>query len=194
MRIFVATSNLGKVGELRALLFGHTLEPLPTGFVLPEETGTTYEANARLKAEAVSCALGVVALGDDSGLEVAALHQAPGLYSARYAPDRFAYEAQDAANRRHLLAELERSGIAPPWPARFVCWLALAQPGNATQVFHGEAAGEVVPQAQGLGGFGYDPLLFYPPLGATFAQLSDDDKNRFSHRAKAVAALRKVIA
>lgn len=193
MRIVIATSNLGKVGELRALLEGHTLEPLPPGFVLPEETGTTYEANARLKADAVSRALGVVALGDDSGLEVAALHNAPGLYSARYAPDRLAGEAQDAANRRHLLSELAHSGVAPPWPARFVCWLAFARPGEDTQVFHGEAEGEVIAGARGSGGFGYDPLLFYPPLGATFAELSEDDKNRFSHRAKAVAGLRHVI-
>jgi len=193
MRIVIATSNLGKVVELRALLAGHTLEPLPPGFLLPEETGTTYEANARLKADAVAHALGVVALGDDSGLEVAALGNAPGLYSARYAPSRLPGEAQDAANRRHLLAELAQQALPPPWPARFVCYLALAQPGASTQVFHGEAAGEVIATGKGEDGFGYDPLLFYPPLGATFAELPNDDKNRFSHRAKAVADLRKVI-
>jgi XTP/dITP diphosphohydrolase len=193
MRIVIATSNLGKVSELRALLVGHALEPLPPGFTLPEETGTTYEANARLKADAVAQALGVIALGDDSGLEVAALHDAPGLYSARYAPDRQEGEAQDAANRRHLLAELARSGVAPPWPARFICYLAFATPGAETKIFSGEARGEVVRKARGNGGFGYDPLLYYPPLRATFAELSEEEKNRFSHRALAVRALREVI-
>jgi XTP/dITP diphosphohydrolase len=192
MRIVIATSNLGKLREFRALVPSRLqLEGLDAhpDVVLPEETGTTYEANAVLKAEAACTKTGLASLGDDSGLEVRALDDRPGLYSARYCQTRLAGESQDAANRRKLLEELRETGRPPSdWQAKFVCALAYAVPGHETVVYRGEAAGMVVPEARGSNGFGYDPLLFVPEFNKTFAELSDDVKNRNSHRGKAVAA------
>ncbi len=191
MRIVIATSNKGKLKEFVALL--------PATFVcegldahqqvaMPEETGATYEANAILKAEAGCRATGLPCLGDDSGLEVEALQNRPGLYSARFADSREPGESQDAANRRKLLSELSRSDVPPSeWRAKFVCALAFAVPGQPTRVYHGEAAGMVLQVERGSNGFGYDPLLLVPEYGKTFAELPEDTKNRESHRGRAVA-------
>jgi XTP/dITP diphosphohydrolase len=189
-RLVVATSNLGKLGEFRALLPSSvTVEGLDAhkNVVLPEETGKTYEENAILKAEAATRATGLPSLGDDSGLEVAALGGAPGLYSARYAEHRAEGQTQDAANREKLLKSLQESGVPQgEWSARFVCALALAVPGERTQVFVADAPGRVVSVARGTNGFGYDPLLELRDLGKTFAELEESEKNRLSHRGQAV--------
>ncbi len=186
MSLIIATSNLGKLAEFQELLPGRALVALPKDFVLPEETGTTYEANARLKAESAARAFNAPALGDDSGLEVDALGGRPGLYSARFAKERLPGEAQDAANRRQLLTELQASGVAESeWRARFVCVLAYAVPGKPTRVFHGEAHGRVLPHERGSKGFGYDPLLLLEDLDRTFAEIDGVEKNRLSHRGQA---------
>jgi XTP/dITP diphosphohydrolase len=186
MNIVIATSNKGKLREFRDLIPARFNVQDP-GIALPEETGTTYTENAILKAEAALSATGLPSLGDDSGLEVAALGGRPGLYSARFAETRLPGESQDAANRRKLLAELEKSGVPEDqWQAKFVCALAYAVPGAPVRVFLGEAFGHVLRTPRGSNGFGYDPLLLLPELGKTFAELSEADKNFLSHRGKAV--------
>jgi XTP/dITP diphosphohydrolase len=177
-RLLIASGNPGKLREFRALLAGLGLEL--SGFdSTVAETGSTYAANAALKAEAACAAAGLSALGDDTGLEVAALDGFPGLYSHRLAP---------TAEERNRLV-LERLASVPrPWSARFVCALALAAPGRPTRVFTGERAGEVVPP-RSPGGFGYDPLFLVPEAGETFAEMSGEAKNRWSHRGAAVREL-----
>ena len=184
--LLIATTNPGKWREFAELLAG-----LPARLVSPadmhiteavEETGQNYAANARLKAEALARRSGLVTLGDDSGLEVAALGGRPGLYSARYAGPG----ASDADRREKLLQEL--SQLPAPRPARFVCAAAVARPGGAVREFEGECLGEIAFEARGAGGFGYDPIFFVPERGATMAELPREIKNSISHRARAVQA------
>jgi XTP/dITP diphosphohydrolase len=160
------------------------------------ETGDTYADNARLKAVALAEASGRVTLGDDSGLEVAALGGRPGLYSARYAGPG----ASDADRRQKLLQELGQR--PPPRPARFVCAVAVAVPSEAGGVgvrdFEGECRGEIALEARGQNGFGYDPVFLLPAYGLTMAELPEAVKNTLSHRARAVQAalgyLRRLFA
>ncbi len=186
----IATQNIGKLrelGELLAPLIAQTGVRLllPDDHGLPEqidETGSSYAENASLKAVALARASGLTALGDDSGLEVAALGGAPGLYSARYAgPD-----ASDADRRRKLLSELR--AVPVPRPARFVCVIAVAQPDGGMRLFEGECRGEIALEESGSGGFGYDPVFYVPEYGATMAALPHAVKNTISHRARAVQA------
>ena len=146
-----------------------------------EEDAPTYAGNARLKAEAAARAGGLPALGDDSGLEVAALEGFPGLRSARVA------RTQEERNAI-LLGRLR--GLPQPWTARFVCVLALAVPGGGVSTYTGTVEGEVVEPRDRGRGFGYDPLFLVPELGLTFGEMDDDLKHRLSHRARAVADLR----
>ena len=175
----IASANPGKLTEYRELLAGNglELEGLETGVA---ENADSYGANARRKAEAASTATGLPALGDDSGLEVAALAGFPGLHSARLA------SSQDERHRL-LFARLE--GKPRPWRARFVCALALAVPGRPTQVFMGHREGEVVEPRTGSAGFGYDPVFLVPEVGRTFAEMAAPEKHRWSHRGAAVRAL-----
>jgi XTP/dITP diphosphohydrolase len=142
-----------------------------------EETGTTYAENAALKAVAAHAATGLPALGDDSGLEVEVLGGEPGLHSRRLGPTQAARNAE--LWRR--LAEVPR-----PWKARFVAALALA-PGP--RLFEGRVEGELLPEARGSSGFGYDPIFLLPELGRTFAELEPAQKQRWSHRGRAAQAL-----
>ena len=145
-----------------------------------EEPGSTYADNARLKAEAAAAATGLWALGDDSGLEVAALDGFPGLHSARLAPTQ-------RERTEELLQRLR--GVPRPWQAKFVSVIALARPGGPTTFHRGEVPGEVVPEWRGAAGFGYDPI--FVPAGAehTFGEMAPAEKHRWSHRAAAVRAL-----
>ena len=188
----LATANRHKVGEIAALLgaAGAAVElaPLPAGVDLPEETGNTFLANARLKARAVVAATGQVALADDSGLEVDALGGDPGVFSARYAGPG----ADDAANNAKLLAEL--AGIhGPNRRARFRCVLVLARPDGPEIVAQGAIEGFVLPALRGGGGFGYDPL--FQPEGDTrsLAEYAPEEKNRVSHRGQAVRQLLSLL-
>jgi XTP/dITP diphosphohydrolase len=187
--IIFATSNAHKVQEVAAMLGApwqvQGLKAYPH-VQLPEETGTTFEANAVLKAEAASAALpGVYVIADDSGLEVDALNGEPGVYSARYAgPD-----ATDADNRVRLKAEL---GKLPPatFTGRFHCCLVLAKDGQALHVTHGTVEGTLRLEEQGIGGFGYDALFQPDGHADTFGVLPAEVKNQLSHRARALAEMK----
>ena len=190
--LLIATANPGKLHEFSELLVG-----LPARLVSPTdlgldgdvaETGETYAQNARLKAEALAAASGLITLGDDSGLEVAALGGAPGLFSHRYAGPG----ATDADRRRKLLDALQH--VSPPRAAQFVCALAVSIPGRETRLFEAITHGEIALEERGTGGFGYDPIFYLPRHGATMAELPPELKNQLSHRARAVQAARSYLA
>jgi XTP/dITP diphosphohydrolase len=190
MRWVVATANAHKVEELAALFAGLevTLLPRPADAVMPEETGTTFLANARLKARAIAQATGEIALADDSGLEVDALGGEPGIHSARYAGEG----ATDAANNAKLLDEL--NGIhGANRRARFRCVLALVAPDGKELTADGRIEGFVLDQPRGGRGFGYDPL--FQPEGDTrsLAEYADSEKNAVSHRGRAARRLREML-
>lgn len=186
-KILIATRNAHKLEEIRAMLPGFTLigtdayPEVPD----PEENGTTFEANAKIKAEAWTRATGLPAIADDSGLEVDALHGEPGIHSARYAGTH----GDSAANNAKLLAALE---AVPPAArtARFVCALAYSCPGQPTQTLRGTCEGTILTQHQGTGGFGYDPLFVPEGYTETFAALDPAIKAALSHRARAFQAAR----
>jgi XTP/dITP diphosphohydrolase len=191
-RLVLATLNRGKGRELLALLGDlpyevRLLADVPSA-TLPEETGTTYRDNALLKARAAAHATHTLALGDDSGLEVDALDGAPGLYSAR-----FGGPGLDDAGRYTLLLERLR-GVPPERRrARFRCVIALVDPMGREQVVEGMVEGVIAEAARGAGGFGYDPVFFYPPLGRTFGELEPADKHRVDHRGAAARAARALL-
>lgn len=187
-RLLIATANAHKTGEFRAILAGiATVDDLSTHPGLPqaEESGSTFEENSAIKAVAAARATGLFALADDSGLEVDALAGAPGVLSARFAgPD-----ANDADNRRHLLAELHARNTPPLPSARFRCVLTLASPdGTVLGCWSGHVDGHLLDQERGDGGFGYDPLFVPTGFASTFAEMPGTTKNQLSHRARAAAA------
>jgi XTP/dITP diphosphohydrolase len=158
--------------------------PMPS----PAEDGNTFEANARLKAEYYARALGCWVIADDSGLEVDALGGDPGIYSARYAGE----DATDFANNAKLIQKL--TGIpAEQRTARFRCVAALAEPGGVLATAHGTIEGRIIDQPHGSNGFGYDPHFFVPEFSMTTAEMPPEQKNRISHRGRALAALRPQI-
>jgi XTP/dITP diphosphohydrolase len=184
--VLLATGNRHKTREIRALLGDEwTVDDLSSHPDWPEtpETGATFAENAALKAVAASLrAPGVLVLADDSGLEVDALGGAPGVYSARYAGPA----ADDAANRRKLLAELVNRGAFGERPvARFRCHIALARGGSWLAGFDGTVEGVIAPAERGAGGFGYDALFIPRGYEQTFGELPPEVKNRLSHRAAA---------
>jgi XTP/dITP diphosphohydrolase len=192
MKLLIATNNRGKMEEMRALLAGLRVElitPAQAGVDLHvTEDGTTYAENAGKKAIAFARATDLISLADDSGLEVEALGGAPGLYSARYVPKA---GATDADRRAYLLANL--GGKPRPWRARFRAAIAVAVPRGSVQRVEGECPGEIIPEERGTGGFGYDPIFFIPELGRTMAELDMDEKNRVSHRARAVMNAKPIL-
>jgi len=189
-RLVVATANAGKIREFAALLDGLGYDVRPLGELsavpLPPEGTTSYADNARAKARAAAAATGAVALGDDSGLEVAALDGRPGVASARYGGPGLS----DAARVQRLLGAL--AGVADR-RARFRCVIALAAPWGAEATVEGIAEGQLVEAPRGAGGFGYDPIFLLPALGRTFAELSEAEKDRVSHRGRAVRAAGPVL-
>jgi XTP/dITP diphosphohydrolase len=191
-RVLIATSNPGKLRDFAgaAKAFGIEVASLPDFGELPsvEEDGATFEANARKKAEHYSrYAPEQFVIADDSGLAVDALNGAPGVISARYAAEHGTGNSSDAANNAKLLREL--AGVPDDKrSARFVCVIAAARAGKTVATFRGQAAGRVLFAARGSGGFGYDPLFYFPSLDKTFAELTPEEKARVSHRGKAFAA------
>ena len=196
-RVLIATSNPGKLrdfagaaGELRV-----EIAPVPDFSSLPPvvEDGGTFEANARKKAEAYSRYVAAeIVLADDSGLEVDALDGAPGVHSARYAaevPHLAGVNSDDEANNSRLLREL-RGVPGDKRTARFVCVIAAARDGETLEVFRGQAEGMILGAPRGSNGFGYDPLFFFPQIQKTFAELSAQEKAKYSHRG---AAFRKFL-
>jgi XTP/dITP diphosphohydrolase len=191
-RIVLATTNEGKARELGRLLGGtvrvvETLREHP-GVVLPPEQGRDYRANALAKARAVWAALGVPAVGDDSGLEVDALGGAPGLRSARYAGE----SATDAENNARLLEALAGRPAAPR-SARFRCALVLVRSEDEAIEAEGVCEGSVLEAPRGDNGFGYDPLFLPDGETRTFAELPASRKDSISHRARAAAVLARAI-
>ena len=190
-RILVATSNPGKIRDFvgAARVHGVELETLPEYKQIepPEEHGTTFEANARIKAEYYSLHVpGQYVLADDSGLEVDALDGAPGVRSARYATDEIGYRGVDIDGKNNELV-LERLAGTPDArrTGRFVCVLAIAKNGETVGVFEGKAEGTILHELRGTNGFGYDPMFFFPQIGKSFAELSAEEKSHYSHRGAA---------
>jgi XTP/dITP diphosphohydrolase len=182
--LLIATNNQGKLREIRAILGDLAIElvsPADLDLELEvEEDGLTYAENATKKALAFSQAIGLTALADDSGLEVDALGGRPGLHSNRFGPQ----PSTDASRRAFLLQKLD--GIPRPWTARFRATVAIASPGRGVMTVEGICPGEIVPEERGEGGFGYDPIFLLEGLEKTMAELEMEEKNRLSHRGRAV--------
>ena len=190
MTYYLATSNQGKLADFAGLAPTVHWELLPGFASLPraEETGRTFEANARLKAEFYSRYTQDWVVADDSGLEIAALGGEPGVDSALYA----GRHGDDEANNRLVLERLH--GVPMPQrQAAFVCVLAVARAGQTLACFDGRAEGLMLEAPRGSQGFGYDPLFYSPAAGRTFAELAPADKGRFSHRGAAVRRLAEWI-
>ncbi len=188
MEFVIASHNQKKIREIAAILgtLGISFEPLPGGAPEPEETGPTFEENALIKARAACALTGKPAIADDSGLAVDALGGAPGIYSARYC------EGSDLDRNAFLLRSME--GIPDGRrQARFVSAVACAFPNGDALTVRGECGGEILREAHGAGGFGYDPLFWYPPAGCTFAELPAEEKNRVSHRARALQKMKQAL-
>jgi XTP/dITP diphosphohydrolase len=213
--LLIATNNQGKVKELQELLNDVDIElVMPSQINLDldvVEDGNTYAENAIKKAVAFAQASNLISLADDSGLEVDALDGAPGLYSARYGSTD-GKKLSDAERRKYLLSKLH--GKSQPWTAHFHATIAIAIPKlwsptdllsdvqehtlsdtrtPALKIFEGICSGEIIPAERGTGGFGYDPIFLLPELGKTMAELSMDEKNRLSHRARAVMKAKEVL-
>ncbi len=179
--MILATSNLHKVGEMRELLPGIELEPLPDDYESPVEDGDTFEANALIKARAAHAALGGAVIADDSGIESFDLGRAPGIYSARYAGEG----ASDEDNLDRLLREVDAAGGGRR--AAYVCVIALVEEDGTEHVFEANCEGRLLRERRGSGGFGYDPI-FVPDDTAderTMSELSPAEKNAISHRGRA---------
>ncbi len=191
-KLLVATHNPGKLREYRQLLKGLPLEILSLDDahidLQVEETGRTFPQNALLKAQGYAQASGMLTLADDSGLEVDALGGEPGVRSSRYAgPD-----ATDSQRNRFLLDRMV--DVAPgDRTARFRCAIAIVAPHGRSWVVEGSLEGEIAHQPAGEGGFGYDPIFFLPQMGVTAAQLAPRQKNRISHRARALRKARAIL-
>ncbi len=190
--IVLATRNAGKIRELSDSLSEFGLEVLGLESFPQledvEETGQTFEENSLLKAKTVAEALGLIAIADDSGLEVDALNGAPGVYSARYAEDLdpLPDETKDARNIRKLLLSLEGEENRL---ARFVCCMTACTPKGRHLTIRGTWEGNITKEPRGTQGFGYDPVFFDALLGRTAAELSKEEKNSRSHRGKALREL-----
>jgi XTP/dITP diphosphohydrolase len=191
-RILIATSNPGKLSDFAGAAAVHGIEVagIPNFSALPlvVEDGRTFEENARKKAEGYSIhAPGEIVVADDSGLEVDALHGAPGVHSARYAADEPQLadaNTDDEANNARVLRELN-DVPAEKRTGRFVCVLAAARDAKTLATFRGVAEGVILNTPRGTNGFGYDPLFYFPQIHKTFAELSAQDKSRYSHRGAA---------
>jgi XTP/dITP diphosphohydrolase len=185
MDVLLATRNSHKMREFRELL-GHDFElkdlSSNADIVMPKETGRTFKENATLKAVHVSKLVGSLVIADDSGLEVEALGNAPGIYSARYAGET----ASDAENVDKLLRELKDVANRS---ARFHCVVALALAGEVLDILDGVVEGRIIDFPRGSAGFGYDPVFQPAGLERTFGEMASELKNKISHRGKAVAAL-----
>jgi XTP/dITP diphosphohydrolase len=181
--LLIATTNAGKVRELRVLLADlpyQVVTPADVGLSLDvEETGDTFVENARLKARAYHDATGLMTIGEDSGLEIDALGGEPGVYSARY------HGLPDGPIKNAHVLELLRQVPTSRRGCRYRCAIVLLDPGGNEHVFEGKCAGRIAYEPAGNNGFGYDPIVLIPRLGQTVAELSDETKNRISHRGRA---------
>lgn len=191
-QVVIATKNKGKARDFEAIFAPLGYKVLTLFDVAPsmdiEETGTTFEENAILKAEALAKDLGQLVIADDSGLEVDALNGEPGVYSARYAGDH-----DDEANIDKVLANLAETPDNER-TARFVCCLAISGPDFPTTTVKGYCEGQILRERQGTDGFGYDPIFYMPELGKTLAQVTAEEKGKVSHRGNALRLLTEKLA
>lgn len=191
MPLLIASTNEGKLREIRLLLGGlalplkslNDLPPAPE----PDETGTTFPENARIKATAYAATSGLVTLAEDSGLAIDGLGGRPGVHSARYPgatyPDKFANLWRELASHQ------------PPWTCRYVCAVAVVSGSTGRVLFEtvGTVEGEISPEARGTHGFGYDPVFYYPPYGKTFGEVGDEEKLAVAHRGRAITVFRRWV-
>jgi len=186
----VATTNPGKLREIAGILEGISVELVTLNdfdaIAEPEETGATFEDNARLKARSYSAATGLMSVADDSGLEIDALDKAPGVHSARW------YGTDYPVKFRKIQELFQQRGVSGS-TARFVCTIAVANGDSILYEARGTVEGEITSEPRGSNGFGYDPIFFYPPLGCTLAELDRQTKATVSHRGKAFRALREYL-
>ncbi len=190
MEIILATNNKSKVKEMKEIMKGTGIEVFSLKEknveIEVEENGTTFEENALKKAKEVAKATNMISVSDDSGLEVFALDMRPGIYSARYAGEN----ATSHDRNMKLLDELKDKNDRR---ARFVSAVAIVFPDGKQAIFRGEVEGEILKEEKGSDGFGYDPLFFYKPLNKTFAEISLEEKDKISHRAKAFTKLKDYL-
>jgi len=204
-KLLIATNNQGKIKEFHELLDDLGIELIPPSQIGLDldvlEDGSTYAENATKKAIAFAQVSGLISLADDSGLEVDALNGEPGLYSARYGalplnPKELGgagggqNKLSDADRRKYLLSQLQ--GKPRPWTARFRAVIAIAKDGDV-QLTEGICEGEIISEERGTGGFGYDPIFLLPEFGKTMAELGMEEKNRLSHRARAVMKAKGIL-
>jgi len=186
-KLLIATTNVGKLAELNALLVDLPIRLLSlrdlSSFIDIEETGTTFKENAVLKASGYAKQAGMAAIADDSGLEVSVLDNRPGVYSARYGGEDIDFDKKMG----DLIVEMDKTGD-PDRSARFVCCAALADAsGRLIHLTEGFCSGTIAAEQRGISGFGYDPIFVPDGFDQTFGELSDDIKQRISHRARAFA-------
>lgn len=194
MRLLIATTNPHKVREIRALLESTPVELLTldafSALTAPDETGRTFEENARLKAHYYAAATGELTVAEDSGLEIDALGGAPGVESARFGGADTSYADKFAMLYNALRANGSASADGP---ARFVCALALAHADRILFEARGTVEGRIAPEPKGTRGFGYDPIFFYPPYGQTLSEATEERKSAVSHRGAAFRRLRDFL-
>ncbi len=193
MKVVLASKNPHKLVEISKITekfgFELVLQSQLGVDIDVEETGSTFEENSLLKAEAVMKATGLPAIADDSGIAVDALNGAPGIYSARYGFD----ESLDDWGRLQLLLKNTENVPDGQRQAQFVCVITFITPDGKVIQARGEAHGELLRAPAGEGGFGYDPIFYYPPFGKTFAEVSQEEKNKVSHRALALNLLKEKL-
>ena len=191
-KVIFATSNEGKMKEVRSILEGLDVEVLSMKeagiFVEVVEDGTTFEENAAIKATAIQKECGEIVLADDSGLEVDYLNKEPGIYSARYMGEDTSYRIKN----KSLIDRLE--GVeGDDRSARFVCAIAAAFPDGTVEITRGTIEGQIGYEEKGENGFGYDPIFYVPEYGCTTAELTLEQKNEASHRGKALRKMKEII-
>lgn len=187
--LVIATNNKGKINDFKVIFPEYNvigISELISDFDV-EETGTTFEENAKLKSEAAAKALGKRVIADDSGLTVDALNGEPGIYSARYAGE----DKDDNANIEKLLEKLK--GNSRHRTAEFVCVISMSAPGEETVTFEGTVSGVITMEKLGEHGFGYDPIFYVPRMHKTMAQLTDQEKGEISHRRQAIDKLKAYL-
>lgn len=187
--IVIASNNQGKINDFKAIFPNKNvigISELIKDFDV-EETGTTFEENAKLKSVAAAKALNKQVIADDSGLEVQALNGEPGVYSARYA----GLDKNDQDNIKKLLDNMNNETERA---AQFVCVISMSSPNGQTQQFKGTVSGEITTEPIGENGFGYDPVFYVPSIGKTMAQLTDEEKAKISHRGNAINQLQQFLA
>jgi XTP/dITP diphosphohydrolase len=189
-KIVVASTNQGKIREIREMLNSIGIEVIPMNEVLDEEieieeTGKTFKENAVIKAETIMNMIHMPTLADDSGLEVDALDKAPGIYSARFLGHDTSYDIKN----QYIIDKVKGKDRT----ARFICAMALAIPNEETITIEESFEGEINDKIEGENGFGYDPIFYFPPLKKTSATMSMEEKNQYSHRAKALKKLYTIL-